>query len=172
METCQGCGKVYEARCGDRGIVCSLKCWGSILTKRRPGQNHPTGKGGKRADLGDKYFRSRWEANWARYLNWLKSMGNVKDWQFEPDTFEFVGIKRGARFYTPDFKVFNDNGSVEYHEIKGWNTPESKTKLKRMAKYHPHIKIVLIQRKEYGAIARQIGKMLPCWEWDAKKGVY
>src|SRR5215471_1288173 len=70
------------------------------------------GWGGRRKDLDDRYFRSSWEANYARYLNFLKSRGEIHDWQYESNTFWFHKIKRGTRSYTPDFKV--------------WQTPEGK----------------------------------------------
>src|ERR1700733_3907156 len=107
--------------------------------------------GGKRADLDNVYFRSSWEANYARFLNYLMSIGEIKEWDFEPEEFEFVGIKRGTRFYLPDFKITNKDGSVEYHEVKGYMDATSRTKLKRMAKFYPHIKIVLIDKKYYTA---------------------
>jgi hypothetical protein len=161
---CASCGKTYTVQSGSKGLVCSLACWGGVKTKMVKGRPHPTGKGGRRSDLGDVYFRSRWEANWARYLNWLKSIGEITSWEFEPDTFEFVGIKRGTRFYTPDFKVINKDASIEYHEVKGWLTPEGATKLKRMAKYHPRISIVLVDRKFYRSVATKVGKMIAGWE--------
>src|SRR3972149_9721027 len=40
-------------------------------------------KSGRRADLG-MFFRSAWEANVARYLNFLKTHGSVKGWEYEP----------------------------------------------------------------------------------------
>lgn len=169
MSACLGCGKEYQVACGSHGVVCSLKCWGKIRTSVVPGRPHPTGKGGKRSDLGNVYFRSSWEANWARYLNWLMSIGEVLRWEFEPDTFEFP-VRRGSRFYTPDFKVFNKDGSVEYHEVKGWMDKRSATKLKRMAKYHPAIKLVLIDAKQYRAVARKIASLIPAWERNPKKG--
>ena len=64
---------------------------------------HTTARGGKRADLANRYFRSSWEAKWARYLNWLASLHEIWGWEYEPQTFEFVEIKKGTRFYTPDF---------------------------------------------------------------------
>jgi hypothetical protein len=121
-----------------------------------------TSNGGTRADLG-RYFRSSWEANYARYLNWLIKVGEIVSWTYEPDTFEFP-VKRGNRFYVPDFKLVNRNGSIEYHEVKGWMDPQSATKLKRMAKYYPAVKIVLIDKEQYTAIARQVSRMIPNWE--------
>ena len=122
------------------------------------------GKGGRRADLGNQYFRSRWEANWARYLNWLQSLGEIQSWKFEVDTFEFKAIKRGSRFYVPDFRVMNRNGSIEYHEIKGYMDARSATKLKRMKKYYPTVKLVLIGKSEYQAVATKVSKMIAGWE--------
>lgn len=121
-------------------------------------------KSGKRADLDGLYVRSSWEANYCRYLNWLVEMCEIKSWEYEPDTFEFEKIKRGSRFYTPDFKIFENDGSVIYHEVKGWMDEKSATKLKRMAKYYPEIKIILIDKDAYYAIAEQVKNLIPYWE--------
>lgn len=111
-----------------------------------------------------KYYRSRWEANYARYLEWLKQLGEIKEWLHEPETFWFENIKRGVRSYLPDFKVTNNNGDIEYHEVKGWMDDRSKTKLKRMKKYYPHIKMVLIQAKQYKEIGKKVSIMISGWE--------
>ena len=123
------------------------------------------GRGGKRSDLQDRYFRSSWEANWARYLNWLISIGEIEKWEFEVDTFEFP-VKRGSRFYLPDFKIFNKNGSIEYHEVKGWMDPVSATKIKRMAKYYPKVKLVIIDKSYYRSVAKKISSIIPGWEGE------
>ncbi len=119
-------------------------------------------KSGFRADLG-LYVRSRWEANYARYLNWLKAKGHITGWAYEPDTFWFEAIKRGTRSYTPDFKVTENDGRVVYHEVKGWMDAKSATKLKRMAKYYPDVAIVVIDRASYNAI-RKWRQLIPDWE--------
>ncbi len=165
---CEACGKWYPIQIGSKGRYCSMNCVGRSTTARNAVQGYSRTKGGKREDLGGKYFRSSWEANWARYLTWLQTLGEVLEWDFEPETFEFKGIKRGARFYTPDFRVKNAGGSVEYHEIKGWMDQRSRTKLKRMAKYYPAIKVIVVDGKAYTAVARKIGKAIPGWEWNAK----
>lgn len=170
MATCIVCQKEYTPGRGDRGIVCSLKCFSAVRTKLIPGSPAPRGKGGKRADLGNVYFRSRWEANWARYLNWLISIGEIIGWEFEPDTYEFKAIRKGVRFYTPDFKVFNKDGLFEYHEVKGWNDAKSKTRAKRMAKYYPEIKIVLIDKVYYRSVAKKVSKCIPDWETCSSHG--
>lgn len=126
-------------------------------------------EGRRREDLGGAYFRSMWEANWARYLRWLVEIGEIVSWSYEPETFEFPGIKRGTRFYTPDFRVVNRDGSVEYHEIKGWMDPESATKLRRMARYHPDVRIHVVDEEAYRAVARKVKRLIPGWETKPKR---
>lgn len=120
---------------------------------------------GRRSDLGNAFFRSSWEANYARYLNFLKGRGEVSRWEYEPDTFWFDGIKRGVRSYKPDFKVWPAKApGPHYVEIKGWMDPRSKTKLKRMKTYHPGVRVVLVGAAEYRGLDRTIGRVLPGWE--------
>lgn len=125
--------------------------------------------GGKRPDLGNKYFRSSWEANYARYLNWLMAHGEITGWEFEPKTFEFKAIKRGNRFYTPDFLVRFPDGSHEWHEVKGWMDAASKTRLKRMARYFPEEKVVVVGEKWFRTASRQgIPNLIPNWESNSR----
>jgi hypothetical protein len=140
-----------------------------MTTEQFPQTVSRRGRGGRRDDLGGQYFRSSWEANWARYLNWLKSIGEIRSWEFESKTFEFKGIKRGSRFYTPDFLVTNKDGSQEYHEIKGYMDARSATKLKRMKKYHPTVKVVLIDKGAYVATASKVCGLIPGWEGRLRK---
>lgn len=115
------------------------------------------------------FYRSAWEANYARYLQWLKERGEIAKWEHEPETFWFEAIKRGTRSYLPDFRVTENSGAVSYHEVKGWMDDRSKTKIKRMAKYHPHVKLIVIDSKAYRKIAETMAQMLPGWETPAKK---
>ena len=131
-------------------------------------ENYPKtsrrGRGGKRKDLDNLYVRSSWEANYARYLNLLKRTGDILRWEYEPDTFEFEGIKRGSRFYTPDFKVFSGEDSFEYHEVKGYMDAKSATKLRRMSKYFSEVKVVLVDKPRYQAIASAVSGIIKNWE--------
>lgn len=110
------------------------------------------------------WFRSGWESNYAMYLEWLKKRGQIKDWEHEPRTFWFLSIKRGVRSYLPDFRVTELTGGICWHEIKGRMDPKSKTKLKRMAKYYPEEKVILIDAKQYRAISTMMSKIIPDWE--------
>ena len=119
--------------------------------------------GGRREDLDNCYFRSSWEANYARYLRAMKTAGMIADWVYEPDRFIFHGVTRGALSYTPDFRVTGLDGAIVYHEIKGWMDSASKTRLKRIAQYYPTVTVLVIGKDEYMEIARQ-GQYLPGWE--------
>jgi hypothetical protein len=82
---------------------------------------------GRREDLGGIAFRSKAEANIAR---WLSFKGI--EWQYEAREFEFP-VKRGNRFYKPDFFL---PGTGDLYEVKGWMNPESLVKLRRLKNYY------------------------------------
>jgi len=123
---------------------------------------------GRRKDLGKYYFRSAWEANYARYLNFQVYTQFIDRWEYEPDTFWFEAIKRGVRSYLPDFKVYKDGGFY-YVEVKGWMDPKSKTKLKRMKKYHPNVEVRVVGEKEYRDIERRFGNSIDWWEFKKRR---
>lgn len=100
------------------------------------------------------FFRSRWEANVALYLESLKKQKAITEWQYEPCTFWFEKIKRGVVSYKPDFLVFYKNGESKFIEVKGWMDNRSKTKLKRMAKYYPGVTVELWDSKVYKSILK------------------
>lgn len=120
-------------------------------------------KGGRREDIGPMYFRSAWEANYARYLNWLKARGEIEDWQYEPTTFWFEAIKRGVRSYKPDFLIF-EKATSYFVEVKGWMDAKSATKLKRMKKYHPTVEVRLFGAKDYASLKTKLSRVIPGWE--------
>ena len=120
--------------------------------------------GGKRIDLNNQYFRSSWEANYARYLNFLIQQKEIAKWEYEVDTFEFKNIKRGVRFYTPDFKVYDNKGEFIYHEVKGYMDSKSITRHKRMDKYYPEIKIKMIDKTWFRKNGTTLSKIIKNWE--------
>lgn len=166
---CATCAKpvwVSPARMRDNEEhYCCKECFWKSHKLRQNGKTRAFGNTipGKRKDLG-LYFRSSWEANYARYLNWLMDKGEISDWEYEPARFEFTGIKRGVMSYLPDFKVCDNKNRIEYHEIKGYMTQKSATALKRMAKYYPSVDVKLIGQREYRDIARSVAKIIPNWE--------
>lgn len=145
-----------------RGLKTKVLKYGSL--NPHPGKRGGTWKA-QWVEVGGKRFfaRSLWEANYGRYLEWLKQAGEVVDWQHEPETFWFDGLKRGCVSYLPDFRVDLWTGAREYHEVKGWMDQASKTKIRRMAKYHPEITLVVIDSERYQAIARKAKYLVPDW---------
>jgi hypothetical protein len=120
-------------------------------------------RGGRRADLDGRYFRSAWEANYARFLNFLKARGEISGWEYECKTFVFEAIKRGTRAYTPDFKVTTGDRH-EWHEVKGWMDQPSRTRLKRMAKYFPAEKVVVIDAGWFRQANKTLAGAIAGWE--------
>ena len=100
----------------------------------------------KTLTIGDKkyYFKSSYEIQYACWLHMLKLKGKIKDWFYEVDTFWFDGIKRGCVSYKPDFKIIELNGDINYIEVKGYMDAKSATKIKRMGKYNPDIKLTVL----------------------------
>ena len=90
------------------------------------------------------YFRSSWEYYYAIFLEKLRQEKKIIDWKHEPKNFWFPGIKRGVTGYLPDFCITHLNESEEWCEVKGYYDSKSQTKMKRMAKYYPEVKIRLV----------------------------
>lgn len=130
--------------------------------KRRLFHAKASAKGGKRADLGNVFFRSRWEANYARALNAMKARGDIVDWFYEDREFAFKGIKRGTRFYKPDFRIVTKDREY-FVEVKGHLDSKSVTALARMAKYYPDVLVLLLDKYRYAEIESEFGN-LEGWE--------
>jgi len=109
------------------------------------------------------YCRSTWEANYFRYLYYLKISGHIYDFNHEPERFYFDKIKTGTTSYLPDFEVIENTGEVVYHEVKGFNCPKSKTKLKRFSIYYPRKKLILVTAKEYKQIKENFSRIIEGW---------
>lgn len=127
-------------------------------------QGYSRTRGGKREDLENRYFRSAWEANYARYLNWLKAKGEIHDWEYEPKTFIFEHIKRGTRAYTPDFRVVDRSGAHAWHEVKGWMDAKSKTRLARFKRCFPLEKLIVVDSVWFKSANKTLPAIIPKWE--------
>ena len=115
--------------------------------------------------VGDKryYFKSRWEHRYAQYLEFMKKHNKIVDWQYEPKTFYFEGIKRGTTNYKPDFLVTFPSGNSEWFEVKGFMDSKSKTKIKRMAKYHPNEKLNIVDKFWFTTNSPLLKKVIKNW---------
>lgn len=152
-----------------KAILAKIEKYGNIV----PGGNSKvTWKQGWR-EIGGKriYARSRWEANYARYLQWLKERKEISDWEHEPKTFWFDKIKRGAVTYLPDFKVIKMDGSHFWVEVKGYMDPKSKTKISRFRRYFKDEKLEIKDAKWFQKNNRKLALIIKDWEKDRTKFV-
>ena len=119
---------------------------GSRNNKRWCGKNNPNYKNKIGNTFGYKaffrkdlncYFRSSWEANYARILNFEK-----EKWVYEKDHFELSN----ETTYTPDFYLNNMN---LYIEVKGYWRDDAKEKFLLFKKEYSKLKIKLIEEEQY-----------------------
>lgn len=110
------------------------------------------------------YYRSSWESNVGRYLQWQKERGEIQDWFHEPKTFWFDGIKRGCVTYLPDFQIVKLDGTHEWLEVKGFMDAKSKTKIARFRKYFPEEKLRILDAKWYNLNKEKLSLIIPGWE--------
>ncbi len=87
-------------------------------------------------------FRSKLEYRWAQYLDFLKDIGEIKDWFYEFHTFYFSGER--VKEYTPDFLVRNNDNSFEYYETKGMLQNYDLDKYKRLFDERPYVKLTVV----------------------------
>lgn len=109
------------------------------------------------------YLKSKWEYRYALYLDLMKRHNHIKDWFYEPETFYFEGIKRGTTNYKPDFKVIFPSGNIEWFEVKGYMDSKSATKIKRMAKYFPDIKLHVIDKTWFSKNSITLKNIIKNW---------
>ncbi len=111
---------------------------------------HTSATGGHRDDL-DMYFRSRWEANFARVM---KFQGRT--WEYEPRSFQLDETTS----YTPDFLV----DGTTYYELKGRWYDGHAEKVAKFREKHPELSFVLIEEREYRELSKQYKMQISEWE--------
>jgi len=149
-----------------------LKISQTLKKRYADGMKIPQSRSAYREDL-NKYFRSKWEANFARALTFEGII-----WEYEHKKFPFYD-ENGEIIcvYTPDF--FTDH----YIEIKGhaneanrWTCnctrcERDKFKLMLMEEQYPDIPIEIVGRKEYSEIATKYST-IPHWEKSTRDVFY
>ena len=96
-------------------------------------------------------FKAKFEFRYAQYLDTLKGLGEIVDWDYEGllsrcpfSTFYFKDVKTAPVQYTPDFWVLWKDEAVEYHETKGYLGSYDITKYRRMKEQYPRIRLVVL----------------------------
>lgn len=139
-----------------------LKKYGTLGTRNRA---KCSWKAGWRIISEQKYFfRSSWEANYARFLEIEKSEGRIANWEHEPLYFKFEKEKTGSVCFLPDFRVTKLDGAIEYHEVKGWFDERSIETLTRMKIHFPSMILIVIPRAWFRKYNREYSKSISEWE--------
>lgn len=129
-------------------------------------------------------YRSKMEANYAAYLEFLRTHGVIRSWEYEPGEFWFTthappqgkrprwwldprrlkltGVLRGRVSYKPDFRIVYPAG-LRYVEVKGYMDARSKTVLARARRYFPEVIFELVDGPAMRALKRQVGGAVPGW---------
>lgn len=87
------------------------------------------------------------EGNYANHLELRKLTGEIRKWRFEAVRFTLAP----KTTYTPDFEVVMENGSIEFHETKGFWRQTGRVKIKMAAHLFKEFKFLGV-------------------EWDKKSG--
>lgn len=116
-----------------------------------PNFNTSKGRNGYREDLNQR-FRSTWEVNFARILNYW----GLK-WKYEPKRFYF----ENGTSYLPDFYVEKDNC---YVEISGYYSKPKLEKLGNFYREYPNEKISLIGEEIYKDLIKEFKDKISNWE--------
>ena len=112
----------------------------------------------------ESYYRSKWESNYARYLQYLLDNGDIRGWSHEPWIFRFEKITRGCTTYKPDFCVFENDGTHYWVEVKGWMDSKSKTKIKRFEKYFPNEILIVVGKEWFSKNSSKLKHLIKDWE--------
>lgn len=92
-----------------------------------------------------KGIDSKYEARYLKILEDKKYLGHIRSFYLKPGSFR-LGI---GCHYEPDFLVIAQDGTVEYHEVKGRTrfAAKSMTKIKAAAHQYPDLKFILCYGK-------------------------
>lgn len=100
--------------------------------------------GNKTAIYNDYRYDSQKEANYAAQLDWRIKAKEIVSYQRQFKLSLDMEGKHICNYYV-DFKVELPDGRIEYHEVKGWPTPEWQLKWKMAQAIYGTEKFVLIK---------------------------
>lgn len=147
------CKKLFIAIKWANRKYCSNKCVMEIVGGRPTSPKASKGKGGIRKDISDTiYFYSRWEANFARLMNFL----NIK-WEYAPKIFDL-----GTQKYTPDFYLPEVNIFIE---VKNFMWKYSEIRDKKFRRLYPNIKLQLLLKEDYLKLQNTYSSFIKNWEY-------
>lgn len=90
---------------------------------------------------------NRTEQSYAQYLDWQVRVGSVSEYYFE----EFKIRLANRTWYTPDFLVVLADGTVQWHEVKGFMEDDAAVKLKVTSRLFWRFPVILVKAGPRGA---------------------
>ncbi len=154
--TCENndCQKKFSVEAWRHLKYCSNKCAMLIIGGRPTSPRAARAKAGIRPDIDSKiYFYSRWEANYARILNFLGSK-----WIHQPKRFRLK-----SQYYTPDFYLPENK---TYVEIKNFLSDYSKKRDMEFRELYPEEKLILILKSDYQELEKKYAPFVKGWEFS------
>jgi len=161
IRICPICKTSFEVKITSKKVCCSPSCGVKYQIKR--GLNYISirdsnsldnrgswGRANFREDL-NQYFRSTWEANFARICNYL----NI-EWEYEICRFKFNNCTYLPDFYLPQFDI--------WVEVKGWLSPKAYEKLEKMNKEYLNENIKIIDIEVYRILSLMFKDRINNWE--------
>ena len=92
------------------------------------------------------------EQKYSNHLQLLKLAGEIRGWTPQPQK-----LKLAYRTtYTPDFLVSMNDGSIEYHETKGYMRDDAAVKLKVAARLYPQFMFRLVKDSRNGWVIKEV----------------
>jgi len=82
------------------------------------------------------------ESSYAEHLRMLQLTGEVHSFSYERHNLKLAD----RTYYKPDFEVMLPDGSIEFHEVKGYMQEDANVKLKVAAQQFPQYVFKLIYR--------------------------
>jgi hypothetical protein len=151
-KNCKTCSSEFKVpRCRQEAKFCSQSCSATYNIKHNK-IGKKTSKSFRREDLENTYFRSSWEANFARYLN-LKGIA----WEYEKYRFKLSNNKT----YIPDFFLPQEN---KFIEVKGYWRSQALKKFKMFEEEYPNISIEVFGKEEYKQLEEEFKDKIRNWE--------
>jgi hypothetical protein len=83
------------------------------------------------------------EKAYSERLEEMKQKGEILSWRYEAVRLKLADLT----YYTPDFLVVDQEGNVEFHEVKGFWQDDARVKIKVAAEMYPEFWFSAIQRK-------------------------
>ena len=94
-------------------------------------------------------FDSQDEMRYYEYLKTLKAKDKILNFELQPKytllkAFEYMGKKRQAMTYTPDYLIYHLDGTEELIDVKGFGTQAGELRRKLFEYFYTDIKLTWI----------------------------